>query len=236
MNNKAIILGDLVKSRTLKIPDVSRILISLKKKYSEINHRLLHNKGSFEIFRGDSFQAFIPEPEKAVLISIIIRAWLRTFEPSENKRKIKRNKPILYAYSDARIAIGIGAISYIANSLAESHGEAFEKSGYAFDDLKKNKNRLMISTPWVEINKELKVECKLADAIISKWTPSTSEAMYYYLLYNSNQEKLAKILKISQPGVHKRITTYGNAGSIKLFLKRNTELITRGNINGDIKF
>jgi len=32
-------------------------------------------------------------------------------------------------------------------------------------------------TPWEMVNKELEVECSLADAIINRWTSRTAEAL-----------------------------------------------------------
>jgi len=229
MKPYAIIIGDLVKSRKIINTDIVKVINSLKQTFDEINQKLLNNKGSFEIFRGDSFQCLVPEPEKALLVAIIIRAHLRTYKPTLFTDHNTTRKPILYAYIDARIAAGIGAITYKENKLAESHGEAFERSGYAFDVLKKGNDRLAIITPWSEINKELHTESKLADAIISRWTASTAEAMYYHLLFGYSQEEIASHLSITQPGVHKRITLYGNADSIKTFLDRYEELILREN-------
>ncbi len=228
MGINAVITGDLVKSRKIINDDIAPVIKSLKETFSEIKHELLNGKGTFEIFRGDSFQGQIPRPELALLVSIIIRARLRSYEPlfvSIGSRK--QDKPILHSYSDARIAIGIGSVSYNAKRIAESQGEAFEKSGHAFDEMQKENERLAIATPWENINNELEVECKLADAIISRWTASTAEAMYHHLLYGSNQKELAAQLKISQPGVYKRLTVYGNAGTLQVLLNRYAELITK---------
>ena len=228
MSTIAVITGDLVKSRKIKEEDIEPVLNSLKNTFSEINKNVLNNKGSFEIYRGDSFQCLIPYPEKALLIAIIIRAQLRTYEPTTFSNK-QITKPIFYAYSDARIAIGLGTTSYNAIRIVESQGEAFNNSGFAFDTLKKENERLTISTPWHEMNEELKVESKLADAIISRWTASTSEAIYHYLLYNKTQQELAHQLNISQPGVHNRLVKYGYIDSIQAFINRYEQLIAKVN-------
>jgi len=224
MDKNAVITGDLVKSRSIKNTDIEPVISSLKNTFNEINIHLLDGKGDFDVFRGDSFQGLIPKPELALRVAIIIRAHLRTYEPSGND---KIDKPILNAYSDARIAIGIGTINYKAERISESQGEAFEKSGYALDALKRENNRLIIVSPWENINNEFSVECKLADAIINRWTASTAVAMYHHLLYGKNQKELAKELKITQPGIHKRLMMYGNADGIQAFLNRYTMLITK---------
>ena len=228
MSVDAVITGDLVKSRKINDADIEKVIDSLKKTFVEINHQLLNGKGSFEIFRGDSFQGLIPQPQLALLVAIIIRTHLRTYEPSIGlDRHLNTEKPILNAYSDARIAIGVGTIRYNADKITESQGDAFLKSGNSFDKLSKEKERLAIVTPWEKVNSELAVSCTLADALVSRWTASTAEAMYLHLLYGFNQKELATRLAITQPAVHKRLAIYGNISSIHAFINRYEELIIK---------
>lgn len=222
----AVITGDIVKSRKIAPEDIDGVINSLKGVFRLINDRLLNNKGAFEIFRGDSFQGIIPYTEKALLVSLIIRAHLRSFIPSERKSASTRlDKPIQNAYSDSRVSLGIGNISYRAEKVIESQGEAFEKSGHLFDRLKKDDERLGIATPWPDIDREFEVECKLADAVIDRWTPNTAEAVFHYLLYNKNQNELAAVFKISQPALRKRLIVVGNINSINSFISRYEQLI-----------
>lgn len=224
---KAVLTGDLVKSRTLEHNDMEAIIHSLKKTFDEINNRFLNDQGLFEIFRGDSFQAIIPKPEKALLIAFILRARLRAYVPlPEGKENRKKEKPILNAFSDARISVGIGNIGNTIGKVTELQGEAFENSGHLFDRLKKDSKRLGAVTPWPYVNNELEVECSLADAVIDRWTPSTAEAVFYHLLYNENQSELAQRFNISQPALRKRLIVIGNANSIDLFIERFEQLIT----------
>lgn len=228
MDKVAVLTGDLVKSRTIRDGEIETVINSLKETFIELNKKLLFNKASFQIFRGDSFQAIIPDSELALITAIIIRARLRTFESDYRIVGAKKsNKPINYAYTDARIAIGIGEVSYLGNKISESQGEAFQKSGYLLDKLKKENERLGVDTPWENINKEFYVESKLADAVISRWTASTAEAIFIHLLDKKNQSEVASILNISQPASHKRLVTYGNIGSINAFTERYLELITK---------
>jgi len=227
MDKVAVLTGDLVKSRSIKDGDIKTVITSLKETFIELNNKILFNKASFQIFRGDSFQAIIPNPELALITAIIIRSRLRTFESRYKINGKKSNKPINYVYTDARIAIGIGNVSYLGDNVTESQGEAFQKSGYLLDQLKKGNDRLGINTPWENINKELVVESKLADAVISRWTANTAEAIFIHLIDQKNQSQLASILNISQPASHKRLVTYGNIGSIQSFMNRYFELIIK---------
>lgn len=227
MEKVAVLTGDLVKSRYIKDGDIETVITSLKETFIELNKKLFSNKASFQIYRGDSFQAIIPKPELALIAAIIIRSHLRAFESRYKINGKKSNKPINYVYTDARIAIGIGSVSYIGDSVSESNGEAFQKSGYLLDRLKKENQRLGIDTPWENINKELVVESKLADAVISRWTANTAKAIFIHLLDKKNQSELAIILNISQPASHKRLVTYGNIGSIQAFMERYIDLIIK---------
>lgn len=224
---KAVITGDLVKSRKLEHDDMDAVIGSLKETFDKINKQFLDNQGLFEIFRGDSFQGVIPKPEKALLISFILRARLRAYTPLSDKKENKiAGKPILNAFTDARIAVGIGSVSSRKDKVTESQGEAFERSGHLFDRLKKNGQRLGAVTPWSGVNEELEVECSLADAVIDRWTPSTAEAVFYHLLYNENQSELAKRFSISQPALRKRLVVVGNVNSINMLIGRFGQLIT----------
>lgn len=231
METIAVITGDIVKSRKIAPADIDNVITSLKETFEIINNHLLNKKGTFEIFRGDSFQGIVPYPEKALLVALILRAHLRTFIPSDRKPAgMRSDKPILNAYSDARVSVGIGKIRYRAEKVTESQGDAFEKSGHLFDKLKKDDERLGVATPWGDINKELEVECKLADAVIDRWTPNTAEAVFHHFLYNKNQYELAAVFNISQPALRKRLVVIGNINSIDAFIGRYEQLII-GKIN-----
>jgi hypothetical protein len=230
---KAVLTGDLVKSRKLDNGDMGAIIQLLKVTFGEINKCFLNNQGVFEIFRGDSFQAIIPKAEKALLIALLLRSRLRSYVPlSANKGNNITKKPILNAYTDARIAVGIGSISSTNGKVTESQGEAFENSGHLFDKLQKDNERLGVMTPWSVVNRELEVACRLADAVIDRWTPSTAEAVFYHLLKKENQSELAERFKISQPALRKRLVVIGNINSINLFIRRFEQLMTENIITG----
>lgn len=145
-----------------------------------------------EIFRGDSFQVYVPEPQMAVEVAIGIRAWLRS-------QKMFSPNTIL----DARLAIGIGSIDFESDSLATSDGEAFRRSGRLLDEM--TRARLEISTPWESVNDELKVSTAFADDIISSWTESQSNIMLQSLLTRGSHLEIAGKLNISRQMVTKSL-------------------------------
>lgn len=228
MTLHAVVTGDLVKSRKISATDIQPVIESLKTTFNIINENLLAGEGNFQIYRGDSFQAFVPKPELALSVAIIIRAGLRMYEPSSSgSAKSNIGKTILHSYTDARVGIGIGEVSYKAQKATESQGEAFVNSGKAFDGMINGNDCLAIFTPWNETNEELDVTCRMADALIKKWTASTAEAVYHHLLYGKNQKELAAQFAITQPGVHKRLMVYGNMDSMEAFINRFRKLIIK---------
>lgn len=213
----AVLTGDIIKSSKIKEEQREYLLETLKETFHEINAQLLkETTPPFEFYRGDSFQMVLKQPQKALLISLIIRARLRSI--TEQQRKGQKN------YADARISIGIGGIAYKAKKLAESDGEAFQRSGRGLDAMK-SKNSLGIQTTWPEVNEELAVACALSETIINRWTVSQAEVIYPYLLENKTQKELAKQFNISQVAVSKRLAEAGNIDAIKLFIQRYEKLI-----------
>ena len=224
----AVLTGDIVKSRKLPKGEIENVIELVKKTFADAQKKILGTKIYFQIYRGDSFQAVISKPELALIIALMLRTRLRSFVPRTKSRKnIMSKKTVSYAYSDARIAIGIGKIENLKKrNILESQGEAFVLSGHLFENIDKKNDRLAIKTIWNDINKELQVETKLADAIISRWTPKTAEAVYLYFTVNKNQSMIARKLQISQPALHKRLVKNGHIKSIELFTERFSELIS----------
>jgi hypothetical protein len=217
MKTIGVITGDIIRSSNLGFEQRSRLLTELKNLGKEIPKQI-NEKFSFEIIRGDSFQALINKPHLTLKIAILIRAGLRS--KTLNKEKLRD------AW-DARIAIGIGSVDFQRKKLNESDGEAFHYSGHLLESMKKTDEKISIKTPWSEINEEIEVECKLADAIISKWTYNQSEAIYHYWSGSITQSDLAKQLGLSQSALQKRINYYGKFNCIEFFDKRFQNLITK---------
>ena len=86
----------------------------------------------------------VDNPAEALKVAILLRAGLMSKTP-ENYRKPW----------DARLSLGVGDISYQADKVVVSDGEAFQISGHEFDEI--GKRRLIVKTRWDTINAELKV-------------------------------------------------------------------------------
>ena len=135
---KAILTGDIVNSRENTNP--ATWLTPLKK------HLTSYGKmpSKWEIYRGDSFQLEIDDPENALLSAIKIKAL------------IKRHDKL-----DVRIAIGIGQKTFNAPRITESNGEAFIFSGETFNKLDKQKRTLALKTPWEDFNETMDIILRL---------------------------------------------------------------------------
>lgn len=187
----AVLTGDVVASSKIKEerPLLNEILKNAFQTVQKQRPNLI--AAPFDIFRGDSFQGVLAEPEFALQSSLLIRALLRSRQPEQESHSW-----------DARIAIGIGTIEYLAERGSEGDGEAYRRSGPRLDTLK-GEHRLSIQTPWDALNEEMETEAALLDAIIAKWSPAQAETIIK-LLEDKVQKQIAKELGVSQAAVHYR--------------------------------
>ncbi len=192
----AVVTADLVSSRKLKATDIES---RLKEIARIIEARLFRRKKSFEIFRGDSFQALLVRPADALQVALLWRS------------AIKATVSGSFQW-DVRIAIGLGPTTHIGKNLAASGGPAFQQSGTLLDQIKHNDaQRLAFSTDDENWDDALNTQCILAEQIMSRWTPTAAEAIFQQLLFDETQQNLAARLGISQPSVHKRLQTAGSS-------------------------
>jgi len=208
-NIHAIITGDLISSSAIN-RDFHQTLQSIpddiKKNYDGF---------LFDVFRGDSFQALVKEPEDALLLGVIFRAGLRRYS---------RSSSVNDAW-DARISIGIGPIEINRKGkLGEMTGKAFVRSGQSLDNMKRAGSRLKITTGDEQSDKEFAAICPLADTIMNRWTTSQSEAIYLYLLEKKTQSEIGKTLNTTQRAISKRLES-ANLQSLTHFFKRYREVI-----------
>lgn len=215
----AVLTGDVVGSSTIK--DRRQLNATLKKLFKQLRKHVPGTVREMEIYRGDSFQG-VMAPEHVLRSALVIRAGLRQWDLP--KGGSVRKGTTMGRLPDARIAIGIGTVSYRSAKVIESDGEAFRSSGRALDRLSGTKARLSIQTPWPEVNDELEVVSKLLDALIGRWSPAASQAVLLSLLTDATQVEVSKKLGISQPAVHKRLGT-ASLDAVKAALGRFEKLV-----------
>jgi hypothetical protein len=144
----------------------------------------------WQVYRGDSFQLLLPDAREAFRTALFIRAALRSG-----------------ADCDARIAIGIGDVSYQGDSVLESDGEAFARSGRLLTTLTEDEATLGVSSPWSVFDRDLNVAMKLALIVVDDWSRASAGYVHLALsLPEATQEVLAERLGIGQSAVSMRRT------------------------------
>lgn len=206
---KVVITGDIVDSTLIPIeckPTIIKVLNTVIKDFST------SVKMNYEMFRGDSFQVVVDNKDFALSVAIAIRTALRAHTPEGQETW------------DARIAIGIGEVSFQSSSIVTSDGEAFRFSGREFDNL--GKRRLAIVTPWKDVNDELKLSTSFADDIISKWTVKQAEVIYARIFTNVTQKELAEKLNMSIQNISKHLNL-AKGNLINSYIERFKELMNK---------
>lgn len=209
MNIRGVITGDIINSTRISINRRSQLIDSIQQIATELN---VLSPLKIEFFRGDSFQLIVDKPEEALKIAVLLRAGIKCNTPSESK--------IIW---DARIALGVGEISYTSDKIVISDGEAFHFSGWELDEI--GKRRLTIRTRWKDINDELKVSTAFADDIITGWTETQAQIIYPALLYQISQKSIAAKYKKTTQNISKLLAT-AKESLIRIYLERYSTLIT----------
>lgn len=180
----SVITGDIAGSKRAGEPD--RWLGSLKRVLGEYGN----SPGTWEIYRGDSFQAEVKEPADALLAALRIKA------------AVKCEKDL-----DVRMAIGIGRREYDAPAVTERNGEAFVNSGGRFDLLTSEKRKLAIRTSDPDWDRDMDLYLQLASTFMDQWTPHSAEAVAVLLAEPElRQAEVAERLGIAQSSVSDRLS------------------------------
>lgn len=179
----AVITGDIVDSRNLSSAHYDELLKQLK---NELTSFEASDKATFDIYRGDSFQITFFCPWAALKAAILIRLKLKS-----NNYKI-----------DVRQSIAIGNVKDLREDVKTSTGQAFILSGKNLDEMKSH--RLVFSSENKLLNRHIPIVVKLLDTHLSSLTSMQSEALYFYLLDDSQTHaELASKLKKSRANTTK---------------------------------
>lgn len=185
---KAVITADIVNST--KIEETSRYLL-IEEVYKIIQEMQILSPIKCEMYRGDSFQVVVDDVKRCLEVAILIRLGL------------KRSNLLEHGKLDARMAIGVGDISYEHEQVILSDGEAFRLSGRTFEKL--NKKRLLISTNINNVDEPLNVMLAFIDELLKGLSYTQSKYLYDSLLYNMSQMELANVYNTSQPNIAKHL-------------------------------
>lgn len=185
---KAVITADIVNST--KIEETGRYLL-IEEVYKIIQEMQILSPIKCEMYRGDSFQVMVDDVKRCLEVAILIRLGL------------KRSNLLEHGKLDARMAIGVGDISYEHEQVILSDGEAFRLSGRTFDKL--NKRRLLIATNINDMDDPLNVMLAFIDELLEGLSYTQSKYLYDSLLYNMSQMELANVYNTSQPNIAKHL-------------------------------
>ena len=126
--------------------------------------------------------------------------------------------------------MGIGQIEFLhAGRGAEGDGEAFRRSGQTLDVMKGDQ-RLIIRTPWKEVDTEFDIACALLDALVTRWSAEQAQAILGQIR-GLTQEKAAREFGISQPAVRQRLKSAGG-WAIEELCRRYERLIAEKEAQG----
>lgn len=178
----SIITGDIIKSRTIKNPEIW--LSILKNALTTLENDLT----KWEIYRGDSFQIEISNVQNSFKAALYLKACIKSIKGL-----------------DVRMAIGVGSKNFQNDKITESNGQAFQFSGDTLETLKKEKVNLKIKTQDETLNNELNLYFKLALIIMDNWTVNSAELVKLSIEQpKSLQEELGKIIGINQNAISSR--------------------------------
>ncbi|WP_026708146.1 RNA polymerase sigma factor sigma-70 region 4 domain-containing protein [Flavobacterium frigidarium] len=176
----SIITGDIINSRK---QDSTDWIIGLKAIFNTVGA----SPQVWEIYRGDEFQIEIIDPSLALHYALLIKSYLRSIN------------------LDARMAIGVGDKNYTAQSISESNGSAFVRSGALFETLKKQKVNLAIATVDDSLNEELNLMLRLSLSFMDFWLVQSAEFTFISLKNPElSQEEIGRLLEINQAAVSRR--------------------------------
>ena len=182
MKNKsyAVLTGDVIKSSSVPAKEW---LTALKNALNTFGK----SPAVWEIFRGDSFQLLLGQPQRSLYAALVIKASLKQID--ENL--------------DARIAIGFGEVDYLADQISQSNGPAFVSTGMLFDNLSKKAFA-------VEYSDDISIMVDMAQLVINNWTSLEAETFLAKLKQPTiNQIQLAAVLNTTQSRVSERLKRSG---------------------------
>lgn len=202
---RAVLTGDIVNSTLLGKAAEKKLLHLLQQLFTA--HKL-------EFYRGDSFQALLQQPEKALRLSLLCRSAAIS---------LRETGPAVR--SDFRISIGIGEVISPVRTLATAKGQAFVLSGRAFDELTKTNSRLAITTGNELANDGLQVIADYLNSIFGAMTGKQAEVIFP-LLKGETQQAVAHKLKKTKSTIHQRVIS-GRWHEIAKLLLQFEKIITQ---------
>lgn len=203
MTIQAVLTGDIVNSTQLPPAGEGKLTALISGLFS--GHK-------FEFYRGDSFQAYLKHPVKALRLALLCRTAAISLS--------NEDKTVL---PDVRVSIGIGKVEAPIRTLKTAKGEAFILSGRQFDEISNNQQRLVMVSSNALANEGLQVIADYLNAIFAMMTNKQAEVIFL-LLQGSMQQEVAEKLNKTKSTIHQRVTS-GRWPEIEKLLQQYENII-----------
>ena len=197
----AAISADVVSSTSLSRESMIELNEKLKKCLYILEKRYQGFWG--RIVKGDSIECIMSRPEDAFEVALILKTWVKSFEPSNIQEDKRFNRYGL------RIAIGIGEMKTLDRGLDMMDGDAIYRSGRAMDKLVgRAKYSFVISMADSEHEQALQVILTLVNQLLNNATARKCETLCERIL-SSDTSKTAEKMGISVSGVNQTLKDLG---------------------------
>ncbi|GEN22477.1 hypothetical protein HCU01_04260 [Halomonas cupida] len=180
----AVLTGDLVASQQ------STTQLLYKQLDNDLEALAQRHNGAWSRFRGDGFQLALHQIDAGLDAAVALRAGLIAASPADQRW-------------DARISLAIGDARWAHDqSLDDANDAPFIDSGRALDQLSDTDRRLVLAG--VGPAEELVV--RYLDEMLDGWSTNSAQSVALCLGEPGiTQARLATLLGIRQPSVHKRL-------------------------------
>lgn len=197
----AAISADVVSSTSLSRESMIELNEKLKKCLYILERRYQGFWG--RIVKGDSIECIMSRPKDAFEVALILKTWVKSFEPSNIQEDKRFNRYGL------RIAIGIGEMKTLDRGLDMMDGDAIYRSGRAMDKLVgRAKYSFVISMADSEHEQALQVILTLVNQLLNNATARKCETLCERIL-SSDTSKTAEKMGISVSGVNQTLKDLG---------------------------
>ncbi len=195
--NRAVISADIINSKKLSI----KWRKLLPDRIEELMNRFLQKDGRYSMERGDFVQVEI-SPRQGLAMLLLLKTGLNAM--GSGSRVIKQENRVV----DIRISLGIGNVNLKGKTVGLSDGPAYQLSGTGLDQIKNNRQTIIMQCEEKDFNEELRVMAASLEFITNKWTRGSAEIISL-LIEGKKEVEIAEILKISQSAVNQRKKTAG---------------------------
>jgi len=182
-----VITGDIINSSRLSADEHKGCLEQIEQMISKLNNAF---DAQGDVFRGDEFQIFVPNPKHALRCGVLMRLAL-----------IMNVK-----HADARVSIGIGEYQEIEADIRKTaRGEAFELSGRSLNEMKEERFKItMTKSKELDLSRVLLV--KYLDFIITGLSKKQAEVLLPRILFPGlTQEELSQKTGIKRRSLASRL-------------------------------